>query len=91
MIVLRDANVDESGIVHINDQTVHDEPQVPFGGVKDSGWGRSGGRAALDQHAANTPSVPVLRRQGCLSVNFGLFSEKDSGTFHTKEDLWQAE
>ncbi|MFZ0134734.1 MAG: hypothetical protein WAK95_19520 [Desulfobacterales bacterium] len=22
----------ESGIVHINDQTVHDEPQVPFGG-----------------------------------------------------------
>jgi aldehyde dehydrogenase (NAD+) len=39
----------ESGMVHINDQTVHDEPQVPFGGVKDSGWGRFGGRAALEE------------------------------------------
>ncbi len=39
----------ETGIVHINDQTVHDEPQVPFGGVKDSGWGRFGGRAALEE------------------------------------------
>jgi acyl-CoA reductase-like NAD-dependent aldehyde dehydrogenase len=39
----------ESGIVHINDQTVSDEPQVPFGGVKDSGWGRFGGRAALEE------------------------------------------
>jgi len=39
----------ESGIVHINDQTVHDEPQVPFGGVKDSGWGRFGGRSALEE------------------------------------------
>jgi acyl-CoA reductase-like NAD-dependent aldehyde dehydrogenase len=39
----------ESGIVHINDQTVADEPQVPFGGVKDSGWGRFGGSAALEE------------------------------------------
>jgi acyl-CoA reductase-like NAD-dependent aldehyde dehydrogenase len=39
----------ESGIVHINDQTVHDEPQVPFGGMKDSGWGRFGGSAALEE------------------------------------------
>jgi len=39
----------ESGIVHINDQTVHDEPQFPFGGVKDSGWGRFGGRASLEE------------------------------------------
>jgi acyl-CoA reductase-like NAD-dependent aldehyde dehydrogenase len=39
----------ESGVVHINDQTVGDEPQVPFGGVKDSGWGRFGGRAALEE------------------------------------------
>ena len=39
----------ESGMVHINDQTVHDEPQVPFGGIKDSGWGRFGGKAALEE------------------------------------------
>jgi len=32
----------ESGVVHVNDQTVADEPQLPLGGMKDSGWGRSG-------------------------------------------------
>ena len=37
----------ESGIVHVNDQPVGDEPQMPFGGVKDSGWGRFGGQAAI--------------------------------------------
>ncbi|MDQ3881214.1 MAG: aldehyde dehydrogenase, partial [Chloroflexota bacterium] len=39
----------ESGICHVNSSTVHDEPQVPFGGVKASGWGRFGGRAALEE------------------------------------------
>jgi len=39
----------ESGIVHINDQPVGDEPQMPFGGVKDSGWGRFGGQAVIDE------------------------------------------
>jgi benzaldehyde dehydrogenase (NAD) len=39
----------QSGICHINDTTVQDEPQMPFGGVKASGWGRFGGRAALDE------------------------------------------
>jgi acyl-CoA reductase-like NAD-dependent aldehyde dehydrogenase len=39
----------ESGIVHINDQTIADEPQMPFGGVKDSGFGRFGGRAVVDE------------------------------------------
>jgi acyl-CoA reductase-like NAD-dependent aldehyde dehydrogenase len=32
----------DSGIVHVNDQPVNDEPQMPFGGVKDSGFGRFG-------------------------------------------------
>ena len=39
----------ESGIVHVNDQPVGDEPQMPFGGVKDSGWGRFGGQAVVDE------------------------------------------
>jgi len=39
----------QSGIVHVNDQPVHDEPQMPFGGVKDSGWGRFGSTAAADE------------------------------------------
>jgi acyl-CoA reductase-like NAD-dependent aldehyde dehydrogenase len=39
----------QAGIVHINDQPVGDEPQMPFGGVKDSGWGRFGGTAAIDE------------------------------------------
>jgi aldehyde dehydrogenase (NAD+) len=39
----------DTGMVHIGDQTVNDEPQVPFGGVKGSGYGRMGGRAALDE------------------------------------------
>jgi acyl-CoA reductase-like NAD-dependent aldehyde dehydrogenase len=39
----------ESGIVHVNDQPVGDEPQMPFGGVKDSGWGRFGGQAVMDE------------------------------------------
>jgi len=37
----------QSGICHINGATVHDEAQMPFGGVKDSGWGRFGGRSAM--------------------------------------------
>jgi acyl-CoA reductase-like NAD-dependent aldehyde dehydrogenase len=39
----------DAGIVHINDQPVGDEPQMPFGGVKDSGWGRFGGTAAIEE------------------------------------------
>lgn len=37
-----------TGIVHVNDQSVDDEPQAPFGGVGDSGYGRLGGQAGID-------------------------------------------
>jgi vanillin dehydrogenase len=39
----------DTGICHVNGPTVHDEAQMPFGGVKGSGYGRFGGRAAIDQ------------------------------------------
>ena len=38
----------QSGICHINGPTVHDEPQMPFGGVKGSGIGSFGGRAGIE-------------------------------------------
>ena len=37
----------KAGICHINGPTVNDEPQMPFGGTKDSGYGRFGGVAAI--------------------------------------------
>jgi acyl-CoA reductase-like NAD-dependent aldehyde dehydrogenase len=37
----------ESGICHINGPTVGDEAQMPFGGVKGSGYGRFGGKASI--------------------------------------------
>jgi len=39
----------EAGMVHLNGPTVHDEGIVPFGGVKDSGSGREGGRWSLEE------------------------------------------
>jgi len=36
-----------AGICHINGPTVHDEAQMPFGGVNGSGYGRFGGKAAI--------------------------------------------
>ena len=38
-----------SGICHINGPTLHDEGQMPFGGVKSSGYGRFGGVAAIHE------------------------------------------
>jgi acyl-CoA reductase-like NAD-dependent aldehyde dehydrogenase len=38
----------ESGMVHINDASVYDEPYAPFGGVKASGIGREGGKVSMD-------------------------------------------
>ena len=38
----------QSGICHVNGPTVHDEAQMPFGGMKASGYGRFGGKAGID-------------------------------------------
>lgn len=45
---LRIARQIQSGMCHINGPTVHDEAQMPFGGVKNSGYGRFGGKAGID-------------------------------------------
>jgi len=44
---LRIAQRIQSGICHVNGPTVHDEAQMPFGGVKASGFGRFGGKAGV--------------------------------------------
>jgi acyl-CoA reductase-like NAD-dependent aldehyde dehydrogenase len=39
----------DSGMYHVNGPTVHDEAQMPFGGVKASGYGHFGGKAAVNE------------------------------------------
>ncbi|PVI01489.1 aldehyde dehydrogenase family protein [Periconia macrospinosa] len=39
----------ESGAVHINSMTIHDEPALPFGGVKNSGWGRFNSEQGMEE------------------------------------------
>lgn len=40
-----------SGAVHINGPTIHDEPILPHGGVKSSGFGRFSGKDCLNEWA----------------------------------------
>ncbi|WP_214709182.1 MULTISPECIES: aldehyde dehydrogenase family protein [unclassified Exiguobacterium] len=39
----------ETGMIHVNDQSVNDEPHLPFGGEKDSGLGRFNGEWVLEE------------------------------------------
>lgn len=39
----------ETGIAHVNGPTLYDDPAMPFGGMKASGYGRFGGHASLDE------------------------------------------
>ncbi|OCT47508.1 Vanillin dehydrogenase [Cladophialophora carrionii] len=39
----------ESGAVHINSMSIHDEPALPHGGVKKSGFGRFNGLPGLEE------------------------------------------
>jgi vanillin dehydrogenase len=65
----------DAGMVHINDCTVADEPHVPFGGVKNSGFGREGGRFSMEEMtelkwgAAGTTRVPYLTRSRDVSAH----------------------
>ena len=46
---LRVARQIESGAVHINAMTVHDESNLPHGGAKMSGWGRFNGSWGIEE------------------------------------------
>ncbi|KAK5165814.1 uncharacterized protein LTR77_008737 [Saxophila tyrrhenica] len=46
---LRIAREVESGAVHINSMTVHDEATLPHGGVKKSGWGRFNAQWGMEE------------------------------------------
>jgi vanillin dehydrogenase len=48
-VAMRFAMELETGMVHLNGPTVHDEVVAPFGGVKDSGAGREGGRWSIEE------------------------------------------
>ncbi|TMV91886.1 aldehyde dehydrogenase [Thioclava sp. BHET1] len=39
----------ETGICHVNGATVADDPAMPFGGLKSSGYGRFGGESCIDE------------------------------------------
>jgi aldehyde dehydrogenase (NAD+) len=39
----------QTGMVHVNDTTIADEPIVPFGGEKHSGLGRLNGQSSIDE------------------------------------------
>jgi aldehyde dehydrogenase (NAD+) len=43
------ADAIDTGMIHINDQPINDEPHVPFGGMGDSGIGRYNGDAVLEE------------------------------------------
>ncbi|NLU70407.1 aldehyde dehydrogenase family protein [Streptomyces sp. HNM0574] len=59
---LRVARRIRTGIVHVNDQSVADEPQAPFGGFKASGYGRFGGRWGIEAFS-NTRWVTLATEQ----------------------------
>ena len=47
------------GLVHVNDQTVNDDPNAPFGGVGSSGFGRLGGVRANSEAFTETQWVTM--------------------------------
>jgi acyl-CoA reductase-like NAD-dependent aldehyde dehydrogenase len=44
----------EAGVVHVNGSTVFDDPALPFGGLKTSGYGRFGGDSAVAEFTETT-------------------------------------
>ena len=51
----------DTGMIHINDGTIHDEPVVGFGGVKHSGLGRLNGEIIQRARFALELALPTPR------------------------------
>ena len=64
----------ESGMVHLNGPTVHDEVVAPFGGVKDSGVGREGGRWSIEEMTeVKWVTIQMGKRQYPSKDRVGIF------------------
>ncbi|TYS90879.1 aldehyde dehydrogenase family protein [Rossellomorea aquimaris] len=61
----------KTGMIHINDEPVNDEPHMPFGGEKDSGLGRFNGEWALEEFTTVKWVAVQHKRRG-----YGPFIEK---------------
>ncbi|MCF3943052.1 aldehyde dehydrogenase family protein [Oceanobacillus alkalisoli] len=60
-----------SGMVHVNDQSVNDEPLIAFGGEKDSGLGRFGGEWSLEEFTTvQWVSVQTEERESPFHTNY---------------------
>ncbi|WP_084268710.1 aldehyde dehydrogenase family protein [Oceanobacillus damuensis] len=60
-----------SGMVHVNDQSVNDEPLIAFGGEKDSGLGRFGGQWSLEEFTTvQWISVQTEERESPFHTNY---------------------
>ncbi|KAM0259708.1 hypothetical protein ACHAQJ_003142 [Trichoderma viride] len=49
LAAIRVAKQIEAGQVHIGNLTEYDEPNIPIGGTKESGWGRNNGKYGLNE------------------------------------------
>ena len=67
---LRSRGGSNAGICHVNAATVYDEPQMPFGGTKASGYGRFGGKAAVE-HFTELRTITIAIGTAGVSVLMG--------------------
>jgi acyl-CoA reductase-like NAD-dependent aldehyde dehydrogenase len=60
-----------TGMVHVNDQSVNDEPLIAFGGEKASGIGRFGGKWSLEEFSTvQWISVQTEERESPFSTDY---------------------
>lgn len=58
----------EFGMTHINDQTVNDLPNTPFGGMRNSGIGRYGVPFVIDEYT-QLKWVSIQEENGSIHSN----------------------